>query len=576
MQSLSTIRSHLRQVLLASPVCDAQKFAGHLATALRAIWHRYCTGKPPAALTFDSAALPWFEGDDCPVRIDHPVTKNKSGRSFDFSMQGQVVAVDHGGILAASDKHARLHRLGVLTTIVIDPCGNMDPDITVGDRGDIQHYLSHCALGDGQPAVLHACIDPTLSGTLRPLPQEHQAPELRQAAKSLLQLPIPTYQLDSIEGLDRVDWLVLDGCHPVGKILDGARRMLASTLLAQVRVYFQPVFEHQAGFSEVSAALEAVGLRLLRFDSPKYHSYLPSEHSVPYGGSKLQYMDAIFVPDEARIRALDTPQQNRLAFLAHAAYGLQDFAYHVLSLGDEANARRYLAAQSAPPVVPRSTGAPARAGADSVVDERPAPRPAGFSGEIPSVPHMEPQGVEALRARLASSCIFLEYGSGGSSVMAAQTGIRRIYSVDSDQEFLQAVASKIESDQTPKGKYVPIYFDIGPTKAWGYPVDATCADRWPDYVNGPWRILHDKGERPDLILVDGRFRVACLLASLLHAPAGAVILFDDYADRPTYHVVEKFIRPTRLHGRMAEFIVPGVLPRTDVQNALVQYCKDPN
>src|SRR5690606_10263361 len=158
-----------------------------------------------------------------------------------------------------------------------------------------------------------------------PLPQEHQAPELRQAAKSLLQLPIPTYQLDSIDGLDRVDWLVLDGCHPVGKIIDGARRVLASTLLAQVRVYFQPVFEHQAGFSEVSAALEAVGLRLLRFDSPKYHSYLPSEHSVPYGGSKLQYMDAIFVPDEARIRALDTPQQNRLAFLAHAAYGLQDF-----------------------------------------------------------------------------------------------------------------------------------------------------------------------------------------------------------------------------------------------------------
>ncbi len=45
-KSLSTIRVHLRDVLMRSPVCDSRRFASHFSNAMRAIWQRYCEGKP--------------------------------------------------------------------------------------------------------------------------------------------------------------------------------------------------------------------------------------------------------------------------------------------------------------------------------------------------------------------------------------------------------------------------------------------------------------------------------------------------------------------------------------------------
>ena len=77
------------------------------------------------------------------------------------------------------------------------------------------------------------------------------------------------------------------------------------------------------------------------------------------------------------------------------------------------------------------------------------------------------------------------------------------------------------------------------------------AATWPKfhtYPMVPWDLARARGLAPDLVLVDGRFRAACFLASLLFARPGAVILFDDYVDRPFYHTVEAFGTPA-LHGR---------------------------
>jgi hypothetical protein len=54
LDSLARIRGHLRAVLMNSPVCDSERFAQHFGNALRAIWQRYCEGKPVAALTLDA------------------------------------------------------------------------------------------------------------------------------------------------------------------------------------------------------------------------------------------------------------------------------------------------------------------------------------------------------------------------------------------------------------------------------------------------------------------------------------------------------------------------------------------
>ena len=180
------------------------------------------------------------------------------------------------------------------------------------------------------------------------------------------------------------------------------------------------------------------------------------------------------------------------------------------------------------------------------------------AGTIPSLPHMEPEGIALLGEHLTGIRVFLEYGSGGSSLMVAQAGVKSIYSVDTDKQFLKAVRQRLLDEGIPRRRYIPIYVDIGATKEWGRPVDESHARDWPAYCTAPWEKLLKTGERPDLVLIDGRFRVASFLITMLMAPPGCVILFDDYGDRPEYHVVERYLQPARLAGRMAEFVVEPV------------------
>jgi len=190
---------------------------------------------------------------------------------------------------------------------------------------------------------------------------------------------------------------------------------------------------------------------------------------------------------------------------------------------------------------------------------------------IPSLPHMEPEGIALLGEHLTGVRVFLEYGAGGSSVMVAHAGVKSIYSVDTDKPFLKAVRQRLTDDGIPRRRFIPIYADIGATKEWGRPVDESHAREWPNYCSAPWKKLLKTGERPDLVLIDGRFRVASFLITMLMAPSGCVILFDDYANWPEYHVVERYLRPARFAGRMAEFVVEPVANPYAALIDLLQY-----
>ena len=65
--------------------------------------------------------------------------------------------------------------------------------------------------------------------------------------------------------------------------------------------------------------------------------------------------------------------------------------------------------------------------------------------------------------------------------------------------------------------------------------------------------------------MDGRFRVACFLTSLLNADAGSIIIFDDYTLRPEYHIVEIFEKPIEINKRQAAFQVSGNYDSKELQ-----------
>ncbi|WP_432768251.1 hypothetical protein [Sphingopyxis sp.] len=132
--------------------------------------------------------------------------------------------------------------------------------------------------------------------------------------------------------------------------------------------------------------------------------------------------------------------------------------------------------------------------------------------------------------QLAGRASLLEFGCGGSTVVAARR-VPTIVSVDSNSEWL----TKVGTDPAVAARaFTPFYADIGPVGEWGHPIDDTRIRDWPRYHAAVWR--HIKGS-PDVVLLDGRFRVACALQALIHAKPDTVLLFHDFADRPQYHVV---------------------------------------
>ncbi|WP_185805575.1 TDP-N-acetylfucosamine:lipid II N-acetylfucosaminyltransferase [Achromobacter denitrificans] len=353
LQSLSTIRSHLRQILLQSPICDGAKFARHLADALRAIWQRYCEDKSPAALAFTPEGLPWFESEDAPSMVIHPTpTTAPSPETFQFKLQSKIVTLDHGGSFIQDERFADLSRLKALTTIVLDPASALDEAAGLLRQGSLQHYEPGIALGDGEPVVLYACLNDSFSGTLKPLAASAQLAAIGQDTTVLATLPIRATALDQIEGLGQVDWLILDDRHDVLKIIKGAAEQLTNLLIAQVRVRFSPLYAHQPDLSQISAALAPHGLHLLRLDNTHYGSYVPASAQAGQPGSQLLSAEAIFVPNVSRQSGLNSDQKLKLGFLLHACYGARDAAYHVLQSEDTSAARRYLESVAPTPSQP--------------------------------------------------------------------------------------------------------------------------------------------------------------------------------------------------------------------------------
>lgn len=344
LQSLSTIRSNLRQILLRSPICDGPKFARHLADALRAIWQRYCENKPPAALAFTPEGLPWFEDEDEPTMVTHPTpTTTFSSEAFQFKLQSKIVTLDHGGSFIQDERFVDLSRLKALTTIVLDPARVLDEAPGLLREGSLQHYEPGIALGDGQPVVFYACLNDLFSGTLEPLAASEQLATIGQDTTVLATLPIRATTLDQIDGLDQLDWLILDDRHDALKIIKGAVKRLADLLIAQVRVRFSPLYAHQPNLSQISAALAPHGLQLLRLDNARHGNYFPtSAQQTGQPGSQLLSAEAVFFPNDSRLDGLNNDQKLKLAFILHACYGARDAAFHVLQSGEASAAQRYL------------------------------------------------------------------------------------------------------------------------------------------------------------------------------------------------------------------------------------------
>jgi hypothetical protein len=203
--------------------------------------------------------------------------------------------------------------------------------------------------------------------------------------------------------------------------------------------------------------------------------------------------------------------------------------------------------------------------------------------DISSEPQFDDAGIAYFHEQLQRTRNYLEYGSGGSTVLANQR-VQMLVSVDSDAHYLAAVRRTLTADAT--GIYESrraatnlIYINIGFTVDWGTPAYTRPTPRrirrWENYPSAPWRYFRSIEQQPDLILVDGRFRVACVLESLLNLSplSDTPILLDDYITRPHYHVVERFV-DLEMVGRMAVLHPRHLWDRSEAHRLLEHYRMD--
>ncbi|KAL3913558.1 MAG: hypothetical protein SGILL_006438 [Bacillariaceae sp.] len=154
-----------------------------------------------------------------------------------------------------------------------------------------------------------------------------------------------------------------------------------------------------------------------------------------------------------------------------------------------------------------------------------------------------------LAAIYANATSVFEYGVGESTYIANHMGVARYAGVDSHPGYLNDVRSKV----SPKFRFY--YGDVGNLKNWGYPADTKLTKILWQYQVAP---LYSEPEPFDVYFVDGRYRVACVLFSFLHASAkGAkhadtIVMIHDCA-RNYYHgnddILELVASSPRYKGR---------------------------
>tara|TARA_A100001015_G_C14760782_1_gene621340 strand:+ start:97 stop:717 length:621 start_codon:yes stop_codon:yes gene_type:complete len=145
--------------------------------------------------------------------------------------------------------------------------------------------------------------------------------------------------------------------------------------------------------------------------------------------------------------------------------------------------------------------------------------------------------------KLKRSKFYFEYGSGSSTLIANDFN-KKFISIELDKKYYFEIKKKIKNDQIK-------FFNIGPVGEFSYPI-LKLKKKIVSYINSIDSYFSNK-DYPDLILVDGRFRIACCLNILRHVQKKSLkvlIILDDYEKRKSYRILNKFFKIRRI-GRMA-------------------------
>lgn len=151
------------------------------------------------------------------------------------------------------------------------------------------------------------------------------------------------------------------------------------------------------------------------------------------------------------------------------------------------------------------------------------------------IPELSANDMKMFNRYLDKSTVYFEYGSGGSTYQAnLRQNIQKIYSVESDKTWINKLKLSIKDDS----KIIYIYSEMGTKpRTWGYPSKSCDQSNLINYSEHIHNMSVEERSKIDLVMIDGRFRVACCLKCFDVINDGCYVIFDDFLPRKKYHII---------------------------------------
>jgi hypothetical protein len=150
---------------------------------------------------------------------------------------------------------------------------------------------------------------------------------------------------------------------------------------------------------------------------------------------------------------------------------------------------------------------------------------------------------------------YLEFGAGGSTLMAAYCNVRDIVSLDNAAMWQKTVGEhEIWSKSTSHVQQ--LHVGLGELGAYSRPKDNESYGDFIHYSHGALRYTQGAF---DVVLVDGRFRVACALIAIQRMDSQSALFVHDYDQGRGYDVLAEVLEIEKRVGQLVQFRLPGVI-----------------
>ena len=171
---------------------------------------------------------------------------------------------------------------------------------------------------------------------------------------------------------------------------------------------------------------------------------------------------------------------------------------------------------------------------------------------------------------MKDSLNYLEFGAGGSTFLGIIHSNCKVHSVESDKNWVKYLRYWKIIRKKEKNKQLEFHhINIGKTVEWGFPKDNNMYDNYPNYSKEIFTKIDTKSL--DTVFIDGRFRVACALSTILNCNNDIKILIHDYPNREQYKILEKYLDLVELVDRLAIFKIKSDIDYSSVLSLYEDY-----